>query len=88
MPSEWPNAKFEIHQRVVGVGRQRARHREDLARGHDDREGDGAESLDRVKDEELAGGGGDGDGDVVHKGGRVELQKGDRGPQLAWSFIH
>ena len=54
MPSEWPNAKFEIHQRVVGVGRQRARHREDLARGHDDREGDGAEALDCVKDEELA----------------------------------
>ena len=41
-------------QRVVGRGRQRARHGEDLARGHDDREGDGAEALDCVKDEELA----------------------------------
>mmetsp|Transcript_23258 Transcript_23258/g.33811 ORF Transcript_23258/g.33811 Transcript_23258/m.33811 type:complete len:370 (-) Transcript_23258:24-1133(-) len=58
-------------------------HGQHLARGHDDGEDDGAELLDGVVDEELAGGGAHAEGQDVHQRLRVAAQEAQRLDALA-----
>lgn len=54
-----------------------------LSRGHDDREDDGAELFDGVEDEELAGGGGDGQRHHVEQGLGVHGEEPEAQHELA-----